>query len=242
MERFRRFKEKFKSAEKKPSPMSWDEWKKLILEHKTSGIPPQNIPDSFIMADGFMNHFDQMLPARNGIIDDSKYKEAAEKARNFWEVGRGIRTDAENSRFLIQEKNCGESGKNEHGVYLHRKPIPGEIAALHTHPVDSMPSSADLLYLIYPPNVLEGVITPHRVILMIKTIKTPVFYLPAVAKGYLHQMKKEQSVENMVSPMHQKEKQCWETTYADLAKLHIVGYEAPRGENVFVRKTKDYTK
>ena len=241
MEKFRAFREWFRYGER---TASFEKWEKLIVRHK-GGMPFHRAPQSFTMTDTFMKAFDEMLPVKDGKLDTSIENEAVDKATKRLEVGRGITCGPGGKHLTVETKDSGRSEAKPEGSYLFRDPVPFEVGSVHTHPpgLSIMPSSPDVCRILQG-EAVSIVVSPKKVVTLVRSDKTPFHPERAKAEKVMSEMGKKKSKQILVfsaspektdkdDPM--KGKEVWSTSYADLSDLYIISYEAKRGKNIFVR-------
>lgn len=208
----------------------WNEWKQTIIENRQRGIPEESAPLVFSVGKTLLDTFQEMLPVKYpSAIDDKLFPDAAKLAKKKLEVARTLVLDESKTKLLVSVQNGGESKLHEEGRMVSRDRVKNEIGGLHTHPNNNMPSSTDAALLLHDDIITEFIITPWRVIALFRTDKTPTFSDSLVANGYLEEMGKSKGKRLDNSGI-------WVLTYKDLNELHILGYEASRGKEVFRRK------
>ena len=242
VEKFRAFTELFRYGER---PLSYEKWEKLVLKYTERGIPLYRAPSTFTLTETFMKTFDEMLPVKNGKLDTSIQSEAVSKAEKRLEVGRGISSGPYGKHLLVEAKDSGYSEAKPEGSYLYRDPIPYEIGSIHTHPPDlnPMPSSMDVTRMVQGES-LSIVVTPRKVVTLLRSSKTPFLPKRVDAENFMSQMAERKKKHILIfSPTTHKEKELedledtklWVTNYSDLSELDILSYEAKRGKPIFTR-------
>ena len=216
-------------------PTSWTDWRRMVIKGQISGIDRQLAPKMFYMSQGLLEVFDEMLPVRNGRIDDSKESAAVKKALMGLEVARALVIDSLQESLLVQSVDDGVSGFTSRGAYVRQSTKPGQIGSIHTHPIDIMSSSGDIANILTKDLSTIIIVTPIKVITLFRSLETPFFTIKEVVDGYLTKMgvSKGRIRERSIN----LEDNLWTFNYQDLDELKILGYEAKRGERVFIRKT-----
>lgn len=216
-------------------PIGWTEWRRMFIEGRKKGVDSQLAPKMFYMSQDLLEVFDEMLPAKKGRVDTSRESEASKKALMGLEVARGLVVDFFGKSLLVQSVNDGDSSLTSRGSSVTRSVKLGEIGEIHTHPRDIMPSSTDIGNILIGDFSTEIIVTPRRVIVLFRSLETPVFQFKPMVEGYLTQMGASKS--KIERPSLNKEENLWTVSYQDLSELKILGYEGKRGQRVFIRKT-----
>ena len=222
--------------------MSYEKWEKLVLKYEKKGIPLYRAPNTFTMNETFINTFDEMLPVKNGKLDTSIQSEAVSKAEKRLEVGRGISSGPYGTHLIVDARDSGYSEAKPEGSYLYRDPTPYEIGSIHTHPpgLDPMPSSIDVTRMIQG-EPLSMVVSPRKVVTLMRSNKTPFYPKLAEAEDYMSQMAERKNKHVLIFSSdaekkgETKKEKVWVTNYADLYDLNILSYEAKRGKTIFTR-------
>ncbi len=226
-------------------PQSWDETKKLLLASRRNGIESQNLPASFALSPAMLDVFAEMLPEEHGLasrVKDFKRKTGREPLVD--EVFRAIVTQT-GEELLVQSQNKGKAARTILGNPSVTREMPiGTFGGIHTHPIDSMPSSVDLEVLVCGITIIEIIVTPRRVHVLLRTTQTPNLGYRVPAKGYLHSVGVKQGLTQDLSVLglHGSTSDlagdlgAWTATDGALKELHIARYEASRGKTLFERK------
>ena len=232
MEVFRNLRDIIKYGHK---PTSWVEWRRMVIEGRKNGVDRRLAPEMFYISQGLLEVFDEMLPVRNGRIDHSKESAAVKKALIGLEVARALVVDSLQESLLVQTVDDGVSGFTSRGAYVRFSAKPGQIGSIHTHPSNGMPSSGDIGNILTKDLSTVIIVTPIRVIAVFRSLETPFFTIKEVVDGYLTKMGvlKGKINERSINP----EDNLWTVNYQGLDELKILGYEAKRGDRVFIRKT-----
>lgn len=228
-------------------PALWKDIRTAIITGRELGINEVGFPPAFTISEAFSKVFNEMIPSK-GIIEELTHKVGVRVGTTpiGVETARGVRIRLP-SELLIDGKNNGKPVENLTGVGVERRTLPGEIANLHTHPIDVLPSAVDLVKLIEGVHVFEGIISPRNSYLLFRTTKTPK-YPSLIAEGYVMAMgkakKKMPSIYEDVEFIggnfpgfltEMRTQKNWQPDLSDLHELGIIIYKAPRSSNLFTR-------
>jgi hypothetical protein len=218
---------------KKTAPLSWTQFKETILENREEGLLEDSAPRSFTISNSLLETFQEMLPVTMpGKIDSKIFPKAAFMAKTGREVSRSIVMDASRRHLLVHVFNGGTPTTIEGRPGILHNKVLGEIGTIHTHPVsDNLPSSIDIIPFLHDKQTLGFVVTPYRTIGVFRTNRTPYFSDISDANDYLDHLGKVTG--NLPGADNST---IWKPGYNDLRRLHLLGYEAQRGSNLFVRK------
>lgn len=161
--------------------LSWEQMRVKILE----GVVTENrlastdLPEEFELASGVMKELD-VLGSEAISISDKDAIEGVNLERLAKETGkkieamRIIKTDPQHKRIFVSLEDTGVSKEMIIGAELEYESVPYAIGNIHTHPIDELPSQQDVSLLLTGENIMLVVRTPTRVIILLRTEKTPV--------------------------------------------------------------------
>lgn len=238
-------------------PMEWKQFSNTLLKGRYEGANPVDLPDSFLMAAGMLEVFDEVFPISKDIFGIRQVVHRAQIAAGVRDVGvetgRIIITDPTGSKFLVQNYNSGESEHTLNSVRWKSANKPGQIGDIHLHPLSSkkeiegLPSTIDLIPILTGKMVTRMIVATNEVTVLVRSSESIYLPVPEVAKGYLigmgRQKRKIFPVDDQLLSflpqglLHELlEDNGWMVDMESLKELRVAAYQSVRGKKHFLRK------